>query len=659
MRQNISFQPQVDEKTVFQSNSSNIYGTGRFGDIRPKNITFQGNDSQRNMVFDPSKVQSSQHMTFYKQNDSNRQSGAKFGSQLDSQQKGFAFSQSANPFFQQSEPQEKQQQSFSSQGSEKKKGASNKYFQNGNHQYQFQNNNLQHVNSEEKTCEQHGNTAKLVCTTIGCLVGGLCEECQHQCPNITAIEDYFRVLELKLANQQLDVIQNEKFKSLSSIRDYFNQIRQEIINQIDELEIKFIAKVINETSFNIELPYQFVQELFEMNLLDLTRQTSQLSKLIYNDYLKVSEFSKIFVSDQGRFQKKLNKNVQLLNQLFSNFIYCCEQQLLSCVVDHSEQNLQLIDQSTQFHQSKTFENQMKNLKPYKLIENKSKNILDICLISNSILATAEENGEIILWKLPYFVQLFKFQHGVECISLASIKDNQNTQFLLSAGKDKDEYQIYLWNVDLRSRVGDVIGHSKQLRKVVPLAYSQIAWCQEDSKIRIWKLNEKELAHELNVHSAWINDLCKISRTLIASCSRDYTVAVIDYLTGKTKFIIKDVTYVNCVTSINSEQFAFANYNGQVKIYQVEQPQLIQQIQVSMNWIDTNSIWQLCRISNDILAVQQANGETSIITLDQRKDKIIKTIQQTKKIQQNAQTIIFVNNFKFLILPQQGDMQVFQ
>ena len=42
----------------------------------------------------------------------------------------------------------------------------------------------------------------------------------------------------------------------------------------------------------------------------------------------------------------------------------------------------------------------------------------------------------------------------------------------------------------------------------------------------------------------------------------------------------------------------------------------------MNWIDTNSIWYLCRICNDILAVQLANGETNIITLDQRKDKII-------------------------------------
>ncbi|CAK77560.1 unnamed protein product (macronuclear) [Paramecium tetraurelia] len=561
MRQNISFQPQTDDKNVFQSNSSNIYGTGRFGDIRPKNITFQGNDSQHNMVFDPNKVQSSQHMTFYKQNDSNRQSGAKVGSQIDSQQKGFAFSQSPNPFLQQSEPQEKQQ--FSSQGSDKKKGASDKYFKNGNHQQQFYNKNAQQPNFEERICEQHGNAAKFICTTVGCLVGGLCEECQHQCPNITDIEDYFRVLELKLANQQLDVIQNEKFKSLSSIRDYFNQIRQDIINQIDELEIKFIAKVINETSFNIELPHQFVQELFETNLIDLTRQTSQLSKLIYNDFLKVSEFSKVFVSDQSRFQKKLQKNIQLLNQLFSNFIYCCEQQLLNCVVDHSELNLQLIDQQSQFHQSKTFENQMKNLKSYKTIQNKSKNISDICLISNSMLASAEENGEITLWKLPYFVQIHKFQHGVECISLAAIKDNQNTQFLLSAGKDRDEYQIYLWNVDLRSRVGDVIGHSKQLRKIVPLAYSQIAWCQDDSKIRVWKLNEKELAHELNVHSAWINDLCKVSRTQIASCSRDYTVAVIDYLTGKTKFIIKDVTYVNCVTSINSELFAFANYNGQL------------------------------------------------------------------------------------------------
>lgn len=40
MRTNLTFQPQIDDKNVFQSNSSNTFGTGRFGDIRPKNITF-------------------------------------------------------------------------------------------------------------------------------------------------------------------------------------------------------------------------------------------------------------------------------------------------------------------------------------------------------------------------------------------------------------------------------------------------------------------------------------------------------------------------------------------------------------------------------------------------------------------------------------------
>lgn len=49
------------------------------------------------------------------------------------------------------------------------------------------------------------------------------------------------------------------------------------------------------------------------------------------------------------------------------------------------------------------------------------------------------------------------------------------------------------------------------------------------------------------------------------------MAVIDYVSGKTKYIIKDVTYVNCLCYINEDIFAFANNNGVVKIYYNEAP----------------------------------------------------------------------------------------
>lgn len=47
-----------------------------------------------------------------------------------------------------------------------------------------------------------------------------------------------------------------------------------MINQIDELEIKFIARIMSDTSFNTEIFYQFVPEMHELNLLDLLKNVS-------------------------------------------------------------------------------------------------------------------------------------------------------------------------------------------------------------------------------------------------------------------------------------------------------------------------------------------------------------------------------------------------
>lgn len=40
---------------------------------------------------------------------------------------------------------------------------------------------------------------------------------------------------------------------------------------------------MSDTSFNTEIFYQFVPEMHELNLLDLLKNVSQLSKLIFND----------------------------------------------------------------------------------------------------------------------------------------------------------------------------------------------------------------------------------------------------------------------------------------------------------------------------------------------------------------------------------------
>jgi WD40 repeat protein len=104
----------------------------------------------------------------------------------------------------------------------------------------------------------------------------------------------------------------------------------------------------------------------------------------------------------------------------------------------------------------------------------------------------------------------------------------------------------LWNIDLRTKVTEVTGHNHPLRKVIPLTKCRLAWCAQDQMVRLWNLKERVQENEIKIHSAWINDLCRLSDNLVASCSRDHTVAVFDVDTGKPKYVIKDETYVTCL-----------------------------------------------------------------------------------------------------------------
>lgn len=59
-------------------------------------------------------------------------------------------------------------------------------------------------------------------------------------------------------------------------------------------------------------------------------------------------------------------------------------------------------------------------------------IVDICQCSNTLLATACDKGEIILWKLPLYSVVCEFKHGTECTSIAFCTDETKQRFLLSA-----------------------------------------------------------------------------------------------------------------------------------------------------------------------------------------------------------------------------------
>lgn len=88
----------------------------------------------------------------------------------------------------------------------------------------------------------------MVCVTVGCQDGWLCEKCEHDCPNIMEVEQFKNLIHKKVSNQPLEVIQNEKFKVNAQIKEFFNALKQDLIAEIDEIETKFITRIFNETN---------------------------------------------------------------------------------------------------------------------------------------------------------------------------------------------------------------------------------------------------------------------------------------------------------------------------------------------------------------------------------------------------------------------------
>ncbi|KAM3132966.1 hypothetical protein pb186bvf_014962 [Paramecium bursaria] len=510
-------------------------------------------------------------------------------------------------------------------------------------------------NKDGNTCHTHGKQYQYACTTVGCQQGLMCEDCQQECPNMTNKQEFFDKLNQSIGltnldnlNKALDAIQNE-------VQLLFGNLRSQIEREIKQFEELFLQKLIIETSKTIYLPQELIYDIFS-NQISKEQQVNQTNKMIYNGVIKIPELYNTLVDEKVRLDKKYKKLKGECETVVINFIRSFSKHLRGECEDFSENQPQLLlRKKSNYHTNKNSCSLIEKLKSTQTLKSHlGKSIVDLCLISNNLLASASNNGEIIIWKIPYYYELFRFQHGIECYSIAACQDELESRFLVSAGKDDNEYQIYLWNIDLRCKAGDVTGHTRQLRKIVSLTKQRIVWCQEDSNIIIWSLNQKTQLHEINVHSAWINDICKISKNSIASCSRDFTVAVIDFDTAQIKYVIKDVTYVNSVLSISPDTFAYSNYNGFIKIYSTDAPLLIHQIQVFNNWLDSNCIWYMARITNQIIAASNANGEISFIKIDS-KDQALKTLKMN--VERISETVLYIPAYKQFVTTSSNEIKI--
>lgn len=147
-------------------------------------------------------------------------------------------------------------------------------------------------------------------------------------------------------------------------------------------------------------------------------------------------------------------------------------------------------------------------------------------------------------------------HFDEITSILPIENN----YICTASKDKT---IKIWNIDLDKKLGEFAGHDgsvtclqkiilnsneldsrrnilkKILGKEIEIKENYILSGSSDNTIKLWNLNLKSLARNINIHSNEITGIisCKDERSFI-SCSNDKTIKLYDILNEN---IIQDVT----------------------------------------------------------------------------------------------------------------------
>lgn len=110
-------------------------------------------------------------------------------------------------------------------------------------------------------------------------------------------------------------------------------------------------------------------------------------------------------------------------------------------------------------------------------------------------------------------------------------------------------------------------------------------------------------------------------------------------------MVKDSSYVTCLESINQELYAFGNFNGWVKVYQTESPQLVMQVQISSRWLDSNCLWYICKISEHIVAITGVDGQCTILRIDDK--KVLRKIAINTN--EKSELVYYIKESKQLVL----------
>ena len=146
------------------------------------------------------------------------------------------------------------------------------------------------------------------------------------------------------------------------------------------------------------------------------------------------------------------------------------------------------------------------------------NVNAVQLLTNGDLASGSTDCTIKVWNSSTYALKYTLNTGigndVNCLKLLP------SGYLASGNNN-----IMIWNMDTRSLVTSLIGHTMKVRALELLTNGDLASASDDSKVKVWDIASYTFKYDLIGHSSSVNALKLLSNGLLASGSSDCTLKV--------------------------------------------------------------------------------------------------------------------------------------
>ena len=101
----------------------------------------------------------------------------------------------------------------------------------------------------------------------------------------------------------------------------------------------------------------------------------------------------------------------------------------------------------------------------------------------------------------------------------------------------------------------------------------IASCSDDTTIKLWELPHGEIVHALSDHTDMVTDIAfSGDGKILASTSRDQTIKIWNVATGELINSLSGNFVTVLAIAKNNKFLVTGDDDGQVQIWQIEQPQ---------------------------------------------------------------------------------------